>query len=355
MTVRWKFIVTLSVIILSLSSCNKDSDELIAADQFAAEQNEVHASSRRSCDLTKKMDDLMSDPDYRMAHEEKFSKLNKALEKISNRSSCGTPTIVPMAIHYQGISNPDQACLVTLAQNQVDILNKDFTGTNSDISNWTSQAANFFTGVTNGEACLQFCLADQGHPNGYGVANNSPAVTINKTNGDFSTDWSGYINIYVRANTGVLGYSPLGGAGNGDGVVVDATAFGAGAGCGSVAPNAPFNLGRTLTHELGHYLLLDHIWGNGCNVDDQVADTPDQQQEYYNCPAQGSSSCGSNDMHMSYMDYTNDACMYMFSAGQVARMEAYIASSLSNVTGNATAVCSASTGGTNGGQFVIEK
>ncbi len=351
MTVRWRIFVTVLVLVAALSSCKDDSTEMLPLDEFAEAQNEQFHVHTRSCNLDAKMESLMRDESYRKQHEEKFTKVNAALSDIKTRTSCSNPTIVPMAIHFQGISNPDAACLTALAQSQVDILNKDFTGTNTDILNWTSQAASFFPGASNGEACLQFCLADTNHPNGYGLSNGAPAVTVNKTNGDSDANWSGYINIFVRANTGVLGYSPLGGSGNGDGVVVDATAFGTGSGCGSVSPNAPFNLGRTLTHELGHYLLLDHIWGNGCNVDDLVADTPDQQQEYYGCPSQGASSCGSNDMHMSYMDYSNDACMYMFSAGQTARMEAYISSSLGNVTGNAANVCSTSgtTGGSTGG------
>ncbi len=350
MTVRWKMFAALVAMVLAMSSCKDDTDALLEIDQVAQEQNETHthALTSRTCALDHKMESLMQDADYRATHEAKFTKINKALEKINARASCSTPTLVPMAIHFQGVTNPDEACLIALAQSQVDILNKDFTGTNSDITNWTNQASSFFPGVSNGEACVQFCLADQNHPNGYGVANGSPAVTINKTTGDTDAAWSGYINIFVQPNTGLLGYSPLGGAGNGDGVVIDANAFGSGSGCGSIAPNAPFNLGRTLTHELGHYLLLDHIWGDGCNVDDEVADTPDQQGENYDCPAQGTSSCGSNDMHMSYMDYTNDACMYMFSAGQTARMEAYISSSLSNVTANAVNVCSTSGGSTGG-------
>ena len=154
------------------------------------------------------------------------------------------------------------------------------------------------------------------------------------------------MNIFVQSNTGVLGYAPLGGSGNGDGIVVDATAFGSGNGCAGVSPDAPYNLGRTLTHEVGHYLLLDHIWGAGCNQDDDVADTPDQASDNGGCPNIGITSCGSKDLHMNYMDYTNDACMYMFSAGQVTRMTNYMNSSLSNLKNNVSNVYS---GGGSGG------
>jgi len=282
------------------SSCQQDNNLILPADEFATEQNEIYPESHRSCGLEEKMLSLMQDPNYAKAHEAKFVKLNKAIEKVESRASCANPVLVPIAVHFQGVTNPDVACLVALAQTQIDVINEDISGTNSDISKWTTQAANNFPGVSNGEACVNFCIATKNHPSGYGLSEGSPAVTINKTTGDTDNNWSGYINIFVQPNTGLLGYSPLGGSGNGDGVVVDAAAFGKGSGCGIVSPNAPFNLGRTLTHELGHYLLLDHIWGNGCNVDDDVADTPNQNNEYYGCPGSNSSSCGSTDMHMSY-------------------------------------------------------
>jgi len=363
MKVRMKLIFGVLMACILFSSCQQDNNLILPADEFATEQNEIYPESHRSCGLEEKMLSLMQDPNYAKAHEAKFVKLSKAIEKVESRASCANPVLVPIAVHFQGVTNPDVACLVTLAQTQIDVINEDISGTNSDISKWTTQAANNFPGVSNGEACVNFCIATKNHPSGYGLSEGSPAVTINKTTGDTDNNWSGYINIFVQPNTGLLGYSPLGGAGNGDGVVVDAAAFGKGSGCGIVSPNAPFNLGRTLTHELGHYLLLDHIWGNGCNVDDDVADTPNQNNEYYGCPGSNSSSCGSTDMHMSYMDYVNDACMYMFSAGQTARMEAYIASNLSNVTSNASNVCGVSnpggttgggsTGGTGGGTTVV--
>ena len=96
-----------------------------------------------------------------------------------------------------------------------------------------------------------------------------------------------------------------------------------------------------MTHELGHYLLLDHIWGGngGCNDDDDVNDSPVSTEPHYGCPNIGASSCSSTDLHMNYMDYTNDACMYMFTAGQSTRMENYFNANLQNVIANAANVC----------------
>ena len=84
---------------------------------------------------------------------------------------------------------------------------------------------------------------------------------------------------------------------------------------------APYNGGRTLTHEVGHYLNLRHIWGDGrCNRDDFVSDTPTSSAANYGCPDYPDVSCRSNDMTMNYMDYTDDACMNMFTEGQNDRM-----------------------------------
>ena len=90
---------------------------------------------------------------------------------------------------------------------------------------------------------------------------------------------------------------------------------------------APYNEGRTATHEVGHYLNLRHIWGDGrCRQDDFVADTPSSDGANYGCPSYPTVNCKSTDMTMNYMDYTDDACMYMFSLGQKDRMRAIFAS-----------------------------
>jgi len=333
-------LITLSTMFF-ISSCSEDSLELEHNFETELQTTEAKPSdltSHRNCGMAHTMEKLMSDPNYKKAHLEKLRKLALMDNNPKQRSACANPILIPMAIHYQGIANPNINCLVSLAQGQVDILNKDFAGTNNDINKWTTNASSFFPGVANGETCVKFVLADKNHPSGYDLSEGSPAVTINRSNGDRVNAFSNYLNVFVRANLGFLGESPLGGLGNGDGVLVDASAFGAGNGCGSVSPSAPYNLGRTLTHEIGHYLLLDHIWGGGCNTDDGINDTPNQNADYGGCPSLGQSSCSSTDMHMNYMDYTNDACMYMFSAGQATRMENYISSSLSNITNNASNV-----------------
>ena len=330
-------IASLCCLVLGFYSCQDET-----MDTFESEISQTTTTTsglKRTCGKDHQMEKLMSNPSYRKAFEAKLAKAEEMKHSIRNRSA----VTIPVAVHYQGVSGANGQCLIDLANEQIQVLNKDFKGTNSDISNWTANAAASFPGISNGAGQITFTLADQNHPSGFGLTNGQPAVTINQTTGDQNNAWAGYLNIYVQFGTGVLGYAPLGGSGNGDGVVIEATAFGAGKQCGNAGAQAPYNLGRTTTHEVGHYLLLDHIWGGGCAQDDLVADTPDSQSEYYDCPSIGASSCGSTDMHMNYMDYTNDACMYMFSAGQVARSENYIASNLSNLTSNAGNVISGGT------------
>jgi hypothetical protein len=101
-----------------------------------------------------------------------------------------------------------------------------------------------------------------------------------------------------------------------DGVVVDYRYFGTG---GSAVSGSR---GRTATHEIGHFLGLRHIWGDGgCNRDDYVEDTPGADGSHNGCPTDNPESCGSADMYQNYMDYTADRCMSLFTQGQAERME----------------------------------
>ncbi len=125
-----------------------------------------------------------------------------------------------------------------------------------------------------------------------------------------------------------MGYAQLpGGPAASDGVVINYNYMVGSAGCGV----APYNMGRTATHEVGHWLNLYHIWGDdggACTGSDQVTDTPNQASENYTCWTAGSvktDACATASpgfMWTNYMDYTADACMYMFTAGQKTRIMA---------------------------------
>jgi hypothetical protein len=113
-----------------------------------------------------------------------------------------------------------------------------------------------------------------------------------------------------------------------------------------------YDLGRTTTHEVGHYLNLRHIWGDATCGNDLVSDTPTQQTSNYGCPTFPKITCNnSGDMSMNFMDYTDDPCMYMFTTGQANRMAAVLAPggfhySLTTSPGAQAAVASTSGSGT---------
>jgi len=322
---------------LVLVSCNDDQGLENNSEVVEAGEDQL-SYSERTCNSTDHQHGLLQDASYKAKYDKRVEKTSQ-VSKTRSVVDCTEPIILPMAVHFQNLNNPDEACLKALAQIQIDILNADYASSNSDVSIWASIASNY-PGVDPTDACVLFCLASQNHPSSSGIPDGEPAVTFNAISGDNAPAWSGYINIFVRPNLGFLGYSPLGGSGTGDGVVIDASAFGSGAGCSQVTPEAPYDLGRTLTHELGHYLLLDHVWGEGgCNSDDNIADTPNQDDPNYGCPASGTSSCTSIDLYMSYMDYTNDACMYMFSGGQATTMNSYVTANLQVVINNSASVC----------------
>ena len=298
---------------------------LLCASSISAQEADI-----QRCNTDAYMQTLLQNKTYKKAYEKRQAMVAAKSKNSNEKAICANPVNLPMAIHFQGVdaSAANQACLEQLAISQIQVLNDDYQGTNADISTWIDVAAASFPNIDYSEACLEFCLATTNHPANSGLSDGDYAITYNAFSGDFSSDWSGYLNIFVQSGTGVLGYSPLGGSGDGDGVVVEAFAFGTrGFNCADAGPDNStwaYDLGRTLTHEVGHYLNLNHIWGGGCNSDDGVSDTPDSSGPYYGCPSIGETSCNSTDMHMNYMDYTNDACMYMFSAGQATRSENYV-------------------------------
>ncbi len=146
--------------------------------------------------------------------------------------------------------------------------------------------------------------------------------------GSNAWDPNRYINIWVgrRQFFPAEAAFPGGAVAAEDGIIIDPRFVGT---TGTAAANMPYHLGRTLTHELGHYFNLYHLWGPGqagtCTQSDEVADTPVQSKTYLSeCPTHPQITCGSADMFMNFMNYTNDACMAMFTLGQKARMWAAI-------------------------------
>jgi len=216
---------------------------------------------------------------------------------------------IPVVVHVV-YSNSQENISDQQINSQIAVLNDDFRASNNDVSSVPSEFAN---DVADSE--ISFTLASvQRHSSSTSQWGTNDAVKAQYPPVSPSTT----LNIWVaNIGGGILGYAQFpGGPASTDGVVISPQYFGT---TGFVS--APFNKGRTATHEVGHYLNLRHIWGDGrCKQDDFVADTPDSDGPNYGCPSYPTVNCRSTDMTMNYMDYTNDACMSMFSKGQKSRM-----------------------------------
>jgi hypothetical protein len=204
---------------------------------------------------------------------------------------------------------------------QITALNKDFSATNTDY-NLTPA---IFQGVRSGNINVRFVLDKTVRKSTTKSSWSTNDAMKKAANGIVPTSPTTKLNLWVcNLGGGILGYAQFpGGSSATDGVVIDDNAFGT---TGTAA--APFNKGRTATHEIGHWMNLRHIWGDATCGNDQVGDTPLHNTANYGCPASGhKSTCSGTpvEMTMNYMDYTDDACMYMFSAGQKTRMQAVFA------------------------------
>ena len=237
---------------------------------------------------------------------------------------------IPVVVHIVYHSSSQN---ITDAQvrSQIDVLNKDYRRQNTDAVN-TPQV---FQSVA-ADCGFRFELATA-DPNGNATSgivrkytdilgfNISDDVKSSSRGGDDAWDADHYLNIWVtNLSSGVFGYSSIPGSPKDkDGVVIQYTAFGT---TGTVA--SPFNKGRTTTHEVGHWLNLYHTWGDAECGDDQVDDTPPQRAANRGCPGEIRVTCGNGplgDMYMNFMDFTDDACMNLFTNGQRERMRSLFA------------------------------
>lgn len=244
-----------------------------------------------------------------------------------------SPVTIPVVVHILYKNNFEN---ITDSQvfSQIEALNRDFRKCNlSEIQMAPDEFRNLAT-----DTYIQFKLAER-DPKGNTTNGITRAITnkgyflchideVKKptTGGVAAWDTDRYLNIWVcdikDLNSGgiisneILGYATFPEDTTvTQGVVIDYLYFGT-----EGTATSPFNLGRTTTHEVGHFFGLRHIWGDANCGDDFVDDTPTQQTSNTTCPSHPHPSCGSNDMFMNYMDYVDDNCMYMFTNGQRARM-----------------------------------
>jgi hypothetical protein len=296
-----------------------------------------NAQPNRGCGTMQHLEELKAQD---IALEQRMSLIESHTQNfVSNEDVARAPGVlytIPVVVHVL-YNNATQNISDAQILSQITILNNDFRKLNADAS--LIPAA--FSGIT-ADVQIEFCLA-QRTPAGLstnGIVRKSTTVTSFSSNdnvkrsangGDDAWDATKYLNLWVcNLGGGLLGYAQFpGGAVSTDGVVINHTAFG-----NTGTATAPYGLGRTATHEVGHWLNLRHIWGDASCGSDLVSDTPTQQTSNYGCPTYPRVTCSNGpagDMFMNYMDYTNDACMYAFTNGQKTRMMALFSSGGSRV------------------------
>lgn len=242
---------------------------------------------------------------------------------LTNPAAVYDPTVatyqIPIVVHVirqnDGVTGHISEAMV---QSQILILSEDF------------QAIAGTNGANGTDVRIEFVLASTdpgGNPtNGITYSNNTTWYNDGGSYWDsLAWDTSEYMNVYTNSAGGALGYVPnlpQGGisGSNSDRVVVYWEAFGLNAPIGP-----PFDLGRTLTHEVGHYLGLEHTFSGGCGsaaacftTGDLICDTLPEAAPTNGCSDSG--SCGDPDPIDNYMDYSDDFCMEMFTPEQSRRM-----------------------------------
>lgn len=288
------------------------------------------------------------DPKVKLRMQASREQINKRFNDVLQQQrilQTQTTITIPVVVHVI-LSNPS---LVTDAQiqSQIDVLNADYGGKNADSIRIPAAFKSLF-----GKGNLQFCLARR-DPSGEGtngivrvasstisIPGDGDPVKYTCQGGSDAWDPTKYLNIWVcEMESGFLGYAYQASLSLNDvplserGFVNNFEAFGKGG-----TALAPYNQGRTATHEIGHFFDLDHIWGpnncdgaQSCTDDDGIADTPRQFDCTFGAPAADSiitdicTTTAPGIMWMNYMDYVDDRAMVLYTPQQHAKMEASLA------------------------------
>lgn len=298
-------------------SC-QDSTEDLPGDATTLKEDLISPTQRAekqcfSMDVLEQ--NLIKDPQLkdRMANIEKQTQ--KFIKEGNFRRLVNGKIEIPVVFHviYRTAS---QNLPLSVLQGQIDAMNDDFNlqnpGRNTIPSEFAAVEAN--VGIS---FVIENVIRVENRKKRSWKPNDS--MKFSSSGGSNVVNPQEFLNIWVVNSMPyrggqILGYAQFpGGSWSTDGVVLGANFVGSN--------------DRTATHEVGHWLNLRHIWGDGgCSADDFVADTPISDRANRGCPTYPTVHCGSNDMTMNFMDYTDDSCLNMFTVGQKARMDAVFAS-----------------------------
>ena len=311
-----KKIILSTLAVMLLFSCQNEETQ--------ATDLATNATTKRSCASQEVLEaQLKADPTLaiRMNQIEAFTQNSMTNGRLVN-GKVEIPVIVNV-LYKTAAENISDAQI----QTQINVLNQDFNATNPDFSSvptlFSGVAANI--GIT---FVLEKINRKATTKTSWGTRD---AMKKTKQGGLDPTSPTTKLNLWAcTIGGGILGYAQFpGGSSATDGVVIDSKYFGL-----SGTASYPYNLGRTATHEVGHWMNLRHIWGDATCGSDLVNDTPTHNTANYGVPTYPHlSTCTGTpvEMTMNYMDYTDDRGMYMFSNGQKTRMAAIF------VTGGARA------------------
>ena len=310
----------LIMLLFFIAGCSKTNQQTLKVTDEYLPASESQGKGCRTYEVL--LEQLKADPGLkdRMNKIEAFTNRfiqNPAAYRLLTDGTLELPVVINLLYN-----KPEENISDRQINSQIDVLNEDFAATNKDLYSTST-----YNNVKSGNIKIKFVLEKVVRK--YTTITSfftDNAMKNSKRGGINATSPETTLNIWVcNMGGGILGYAQFPGGNKAtDGVVIATLAFGRG---NKYNLYQGYDRGRTATHEVGHYFNLSHIWGDHKCGNDHVDDTPVHPTYNFGCPpANKISTCdGSIEMTMNYMDYTDDACMYMFTKGQALRMQATFA------------------------------
>ncbi len=252
---------------------------------------------------------LAKDPALALNMQEVEAHTKRVLsEGLSSRLLADGSIEIPVVVHVIYRTNAENIPLSQI-EDQITALNEDFNLNNPGRNTIPSEFAAVESDI-NISFVLQQVIRTYNRKRSWRPDDSMKSVSPVVNPEEYLNMW--VVNNMPYRGGNILGYAQFPGGNRAtDGIVMDRRFVG----------NTQYSTGRTATHEVGHWLNLRHIWGDGgCGASDFVDDTPDADGPSRGCPSYPTVSCGTNDMTMNFMDYSDDPCLNMFTEGQRDRM-----------------------------------